>query len=98
MSRHTHRLVTSARILVTKTQDVAVTILTATPPIELASWGYNTTMETTTGTSPSQVDESLLDWFFELTPDQRLAELESRVAFFKSARQNDDDSELSQNP
>ncbi len=41
-------------------------------------------------TAPPQTqtahDESLLDWFLSLTPEQRLAELESRVAFFNLAR------------
>jgi hypothetical protein len=32
--------------------------------------------------SDTQHDESLIDWFLSLTPAERLAELESRVAFF----------------
>jgi len=35
-------------------------------------------------------DETLLDWFLSLNPAQRLAELESRLAFFSSAHQSDD--------
>jgi hypothetical protein len=42
-------------------------------------------------------DESLFDWFLSLTPEQRLAELESRVAFFKQVRR-DGDRELPRNP
>ncbi|MFQ5566978.1 MAG: hypothetical protein ACE5EU_11515 [Paracoccaceae bacterium] len=29
-------------------------------------------------------DDSLIDWFLELDPAERLAELESRIAFFNS--------------
>ena len=39
-------------------------------------------------------DESLLDWFLGLDPERRLAELESRLAFFNSV-QRDDGAELS---
>jgi hypothetical protein len=39
-------------------------------------------------------DESLLDWFLSLDPAERLAELESRLAFFNAARR-DADTELS---
>ena len=35
-------------------------------------------------------DLSLLRWFASLTPDQRLDELESRVAFFHSLRSKHD--------
>jgi hypothetical protein len=42
-------------------------------------------------------DESLIDWFLSLTPAERLAELESRVAFFKQVRRNGD-RELPRNP
>jgi len=31
-------------------------------------------------------DRSLIEWFASLTPEQRLAELESRVGFFESLR------------
>ncbi len=31
-------------------------------------------------------DESLIDWFLSLDPAARLAELESRLAFFNAAR------------
>ena len=34
----------------------------------------------------SEYDESLIDWFISLSPAERLAELESRVAFFKQVR------------
>lgn len=33
-------------------------------------------------------DESLIDWFLSLDPAARLAELESRLAFFNAARRN----------
>ena len=33
-------------------------------------------------------DETLLEWFLTLDPDQRLAELESRLAFFDSVQRN----------
>lgn len=35
-----------------------------------------------------QHDASLLRWMLTLTPQQRLAELESRLAFFYEARRN----------
>jgi hypothetical protein len=35
-------------------------------------------------------DESLVDWFLFLNPGERLAELESRLAFFNAARRNED--------
>jgi hypothetical protein len=35
-------------------------------------------------------DESVLDWFLALDPGQRLAELQSRVAFFNLARTDGD--------
>jgi hypothetical protein len=41
-------------------------------------------------------DKSLVAWFATLSPEQRLAELESRVAFFWSLR-HDDDAEFSRN-
>jgi hypothetical protein len=37
-------------------------------------------------THPAEVDETLIDWFLSLTPTERLAELESRLAFFHAAR------------
>jgi hypothetical protein len=45
--------------------------------------------------SPSQSqisthDATLIDWFLSLQPSERLAELESRLAFFNSARQHVD--------
>ena len=38
----------------------------------------------------SEHDETLIEWFLSLTPAQRLAELESRVAFFKQVRRDGD--------
>ena len=38
---------------------------------------------------PSSIEpheETLIDWFLSLKPGERLAELESRLAFFNSAR------------
>lgn len=35
-------------------------------------------------------DESLIRWFLSLTPAERLAELESRVEFFRQARRDGD--------
>jgi hypothetical protein len=37
----------------------------------------------------SDCDEALLDWFLALDPGQRLAELESRLAFFSSVQPYD---------
>ena len=45
----------------------------------------------------AEYDESLIDWFLSLSPAERLAELESRVAFFKQVRR-DGDREFPQNP
>jgi hypothetical protein len=42
-------------------------------------------------------DQSLVEWFATLSPDQRLAELDSRVAFLWSIRV-DNDAKLSRNP
>jgi hypothetical protein len=42
-------------------------------------------------------DATLVDWFLSLEPAERLAELESRIAFFNSARP-DDGAKLPQNP
>jgi hypothetical protein len=56
--------------------------------------GYNSRMAaeapTVTERRPGEPehDESLVDWFLSLTPEERLAELESRVAFFNEARRN----------
>lgn len=44
---------------------------------------------------PADHDESLIDWFFLLTPAERLAELESRIAFFDLARRSGDTKLLS---
>lgn len=35
-------------------------------------------------------DDSLVDWFLSLEPAERLAELESRLAFFTYARRHGD--------
>lgn len=35
-------------------------------------------------------DETLIDWFLSLEPAERLAELESRLAFFAGARAHAD--------
>jgi len=42
-------------------------------------------------------DGTLIDWFLSLTPGERLAELESRLAFFDSVRSNADP-QLRSNP
>lgn len=46
-------------------------------------------MQPTVDLTPRQdiFDKSLLDWFLGLTVEERLAELESRVAFFVSLRE-----------
>jgi hypothetical protein len=36
--------------------------------------------------SSASHDGSLIDWFSTLSPEQRLAELESRISFFNSLR------------
>ena len=38
----------------------------------------------------SEHDETLIEWFLSLTPAERLAELESRLAFFNQARRDGD--------
>ena len=35
-------------------------------------------------------DDTLIDWLLSLSPAERLAELESRLAFFHAARRDDD--------
>jgi hypothetical protein len=42
--------------------------------------------------SPSESidDETLIDWFLSLEPAERLAELESRLAFFNAVRRDAD--------
>jgi len=45
----------------------------------------------------TEVDLSLVTWFLSLSPDQRLAELESRVAFFNEMK-SIHDAQLSGNP
>jgi hypothetical protein len=42
-------------------------------------------------------DDTLVEWFLSLEPAERLAELDSRIAFFAAAR-SDGDAKLSQNP
>jgi hypothetical protein len=54
-------------------------------------------VDTSASAAPTGRDDSLIDWFLSLTPAQRLAELESRLAFFESARL-DDDAQLSPHP
>jgi hypothetical protein len=44
----------------------------------------------------SEHDATLIDWFLSLQPTERLAELESRLAFFNAAR-TDDDTQLPAN-
>jgi hypothetical protein len=46
--------------------------------------------------SDAKHDETLIDWFLSLSPAERLAELESRIAFFYAARV-DGDTKLSTN-
>ena len=58
---------------------------------------YNPNVNTPAAIQPEDCDESLLDWFLSLDPGQRLAELESRVAFFNSALSREDP-ELSPDP
>ena len=43
------------------------------------------------------VDATLIEWFLSLSPEQRLAELESRIAFFQQARRSDGDAKLPAN-
>ncbi|HUL80674.1 MAG TPA: hypothetical protein VL131_00945 [Gammaproteobacteria bacterium] len=49
--------------------------------------------------SPAETihDETLIDWFLALEPIERLAELESRLAFFNAVRR-DGDPKLPSNP
>jgi hypothetical protein len=47
-------------------------------------------MDPTAPPSISPHDATLIDWFLSLQPAERLAELESRLAFFASAHPNDD--------
>jgi hypothetical protein len=53
-------------------------------------WGYNPPVDATADARARTHDETLLEWFLSLDPDQRLAELESRLAFFNSVQGNDD--------
>jgi hypothetical protein len=56
-------------------------------------------VDTAWSTSPNNPDhdETLIDWFLSLEPHERLAELESRLAFFNQVRR-DDYSQLRANP
>lgn len=54
-------------------------------------------MQPTTPPSAEHHDETLIEWFLSLQPEERLAELESRLSFFQSARR-DADPELSPHP
>jgi hypothetical protein len=59
---------------------------------------YNANMNGAPKVSSESVhDETLIDWFLSLTPAERLAELESRLAFFAAARRNGN-AELPQDP
>ena len=42
-------------------------------------------------------DETIVEWFLSLEPAERLAELESRLAFFAATRR-DGEPKFSQNP
>ena len=44
-----------------------------------------------------RVDTTLIDWFLSLSPEERLAELESRIAFFQQVRRRDVDAKLPAN-
>ena len=46
----------------------------------------------------AEYDPTLIDWFLSLTPEQRLAELESRIAFFEERRSADGKAELPADP
>ena len=48
--------------------------------------GYNPQMEALSNPEISSHDATLIDWFLSLEPAERLAELESRIAFFNSVR------------
>ena len=50
-------------------------------------WMHNTPVQSA---SSAGHDRSLLEWFATLTPEQRLAELESRIGFFLSLRSHND--------
>lgn len=53
--------------------------------------GYNPIMDPKPNVPPAPVhDDTLIDWFLALDPAERLAELESRVAFFNSVTHDDD--------
>ena len=59
---------------------------------------YNPAMDPTPKVQSDTVhDDTLIDWFLSLTPAERLAELESRLAFFDTVRPHADP-ELRSNP
>jgi len=45
-------------------------------------------MQPTMPPSAEHHDEKPIDWFLSLQPEERLAELESRLSFFQSARRD----------
>jgi hypothetical protein len=50
---------------------------------------YNGAMANTPAAPADQLhDDTLIDWFLSLQPAERLAELESRLAFFAAARRH----------
>lgn len=59
---------------------------------------YNATMDAVPKT-PSETthDTTLIDWFLSLPPAERLAELDSRVAFFRAVRSANGNTELPTN-
>jgi hypothetical protein len=58
--------------------------------------GYNPGMNPAAPPDIDAHDATLIDWFLSLPPAQRLAELESRLAFFDSVKP-DVDTQLSPN-
>jgi hypothetical protein len=54
------------------------------------AWAYNPHMEPVPQPEISPHDATLIDWFLSLTPAQRLAELETRLAFISSAHTDAD--------
>lgn len=59
---------------------------------------YNVTMDIAPMVPSDTIhDETLIDWFLSLEPIERLAELESRLAFFNAVRR-DGDTKLPPNP
>ena len=59
---------------------------------------YNATVDTVPKIPRETVhDTTLIDWFLSLQPTERLAELDSRVAFFRALRSANGDTELPAN-